>query len=173
MEKRWIATINLETLQIKSDPSFKFKCLQCANCCINLEIPLRDEDIARIEDLGFSAWEFVDYEKMFYRGDKFLGYGLRKRPFDDGCVFLGEDGKCKIYSKRPLACKLYPFILIKHGLVIEVYVKEDPFCKGIDHPDGEHIDLDFAMRYFGEVISEYRQKMGISNHQNKPADLII
>jgi hypothetical protein len=140
---------------------------------MNLEIPLRDEDITRIEDLGFNAWEFVDYEKMFYRGDKFLGYGIRKRPFDDGCVFLEEDGKCKIYPKRPLACKLHPFILIKHGAVIEVYVKKDPFCKGVDHPEGERIDLNFVMKYFGEVISEYRQKMGIFNHPNRPANLAI
>jgi len=87
VEKRWVATINLESLQVESDPSFRFKCLQCASCCMNLEIPLRDEDITRIEDIGFNAWEFVDYEKMFYRGDKFLGYGIRKRPFDDACVF--------------------------------------------------------------------------------------
>ncbi|NJE26999.1 YkgJ family cysteine cluster protein [Thermococcus sp. MV5] len=174
MEKRWVATIHLDTLQIENDPSFKFKCLPgCGRCCIELDIPLRDEDIAKIEDLGYNAWEFVDYEKMFYRGNKFLGYGLKKRPFDEACPFLQEDGKCKIYSHRPLACKLYPFILVRHGLTLEVYLKEDSFCKGINHPEGEPITLELVLRYFGDVIREYQHKLGISNTHYKPENLTI
>ncbi|NJE07355.1 YkgJ family cysteine cluster protein [Thermococcus sp. M39] len=163
MKKKWVATIHLDTLEIESDPSFKFKCLEnCAECCFRLDIPLRDEDIERIEELGYSTWEFVDYEKMFYRGDKFLGYALKKRPFDDGCIFLGEDGKCKIYPHRPLACKLYPFVLVRQGTVIEVYVRNDDFCRGINHPEGKKIDLEFVREYFWEVIERYRQKLGFS-----------
>jgi len=174
VKKRWVATVYLDTLQIESDPSFKFTCLpKCARCCIELDIPLRDEDIAKIEELGYNAWEFVDYEKMFYRGDKFLGYGLKKRPFDGGCVFLGDDYKCKIYSHRPLACRLYPFVLIKHGMALEIYVKEDSFCKGINNPNGESITGNFIIQYFGSVIEEYRHKLGISNTHYKPKNLII
>jgi len=112
---RWVATIDLETLEVESDPSFKFKCLEnCGKCCERLEIPLRDEDIARIEELGYSAWEFVDYEKLFYRGDKFIGYAIKKRPFDGACIFLDpETKKCRIYDHRPLACRLYPFVFVK------------------------------------------------------------
>ena len=161
MEKLWVATIDLETLEVKTNPEFRFKCLNnCGKCCEVLEIPLRDEDIARIEELGYNAWEFVDYEKLFYRGDKFLGYALKKRPFDDACVFLDPDTKrCRIYSHRPLACRLYPFVFVRNGKEMEVYVRMDSFCPGINHPDGEPVTREFLLREYGDVIQEYRAKV--------------
>ncbi len=156
MKKSLVAVVNLDTLEVKIISSFKFKCVEnCGRCCRELDIPLRDEDITRIEDLGYNAWEFVDYEKMFYREDKFLGYALKKRPFDDACVFLDENEKCKIYPHRPKACRLYPFVLIKHGNTLEVYIKEDEFCPGINHPDGDEIDATFIREYFREILQEY------------------
>ncbi|NJE47058.1 YkgJ family cysteine cluster protein [Thermococcus sp. GR7] len=161
MEKRWVATIHLDTLKVEYDPTFKFKCVEnCGKCCYELEIPIRDEDIAQIEELGYNAWEFVDYEKMFYRGDKFLSYALKKRPFDGGCVFLNPGTlKCKIYNHRPLACRLYPFVFVKHGNKMEVYVKKDSFCPGINHPDGEPVTKEFLLREYGDVIEDYRRKV--------------
>jgi len=161
VEKRWVATVDLETLEVEFDPSFKFKCVEnCGRCCERLDVPLRDEDIARIEELGYNAWEFVDYEKLFYRGDKFLGYALKKRPFDGACVFLDPETKrCKIYSHRPLACRLYPFVFVKHGKKMEIYVKIDSFCPGINHPEGEPVTREFLLREYGDVIEEYRAKV--------------
>ncbi len=161
MEKRWVARIHLKTLEVETDPSFKFKCVEnCGRCCYELEIPVRDEDIARIEELGYNAWEFVDYEKMFYRGDKFLSYAIKKRPFDGGCVFLDPDTmRCRIYPHRPLACRLYPFVFVKQGEVMEVYVKMDSFCPGLNHPEGELITGDFLLREYGDIIEEYRRKV--------------
>ena len=160
MIKGTIATIHLDTLRVDFDPAFKFRCVDgCSKCCTELDIILRDEDIIRIEELGYSTWEFVDYDKMFYRGDKFVGYALKKRPFDDACPFLDENGKCKIYAHRPLACKLYPFLLVKHGNVIDVYVR-DTDCPGINDPEGTPVNYAFVMEYFKEVVEEYRRKMG-------------
>lgn len=157
--KSLVAAVYLDTGRVEFDPGFKFKCLDgCAKCCAELDIPLRDEDIARIEELGYSAWEFVDYEKMFYRKDKFVGYALKKRPFDSACPFLREDGKCTIYSHRPLACRLYPFLLVKHGNVLEIYVR-DVECPGIGHREGKPVDEAFIEEYFGEVVEEYRRRM--------------
>ena len=97
MEKRWVATINLNTLELRSNPSFKFKCLEnCAECCFKLDIPLRDEDIVRIEELGYNPWEFIDYEKIFYRGDRFLGHALKKKdPLTMAVCFLEKMGNAK------------------------------------------------------------------------------
>ncbi|WP_297500449.1 YkgJ family cysteine cluster protein [Thermococcus sp.] len=161
MGKRWVATINLETLEVKTDPYFRFKCLDnCGECCEMLEIPLRDEDIARIEGLGYNAWEFVDYEKLFYRGDKFLGYALKKRAFDDACIFLDPETKrCRIYPYRPLACRLYPFVFVRKGKEMEVYVRMDSFCPGINHPEGEPVTREFLLREYGDIIGKYRAKV--------------
>lgn len=161
MEKRWVATIHLDTLKVEYDPSFKFKCVEnCGRCCRELEIPLRDEDVVAMEELGYSAWEFVDYEKMFYRGDRFLGYAIKKRPFDDACVFLDpETRRCRIYERRPLACRLYPFVFVKRGNLMEVYVKVDSFCPGIDHPGGEPVTGEFLLREYGDIVEDYRRKV--------------
>ncbi|WP_456394963.1 YkgJ family cysteine cluster protein [Thermococcus sp.] len=160
MERTLVAVIHLDTMEIEARSSFKFKCVKnCGKCCMELDIPLRDEDIAAIEDLGYSAWEFVDYEKMFYRGDRFLGYALKKRPFDDACIFLDENSRCRIYPHRPRACRLYPFVLIRNGSVMEVYIRNDEFCPGINHPEGETIDQEFIREYFSEIIEEYGRKL--------------
>jgi Fe-S-cluster containining protein len=161
LEKRWVATIDLETLEVEYDPTFKFKCLEdCGKCCYELEIPVRDEDIARIEELGYSAWEFVDYNKMFYRGDKFLGYAIKKNPVTDECVFLDpETKKCKIYRDRPLACRLYPFVFVKHGETMEIYIRMDFFCPGVNHPEGEEITAEFILREYGDILRDYQDKL--------------
>ncbi|EEB73901.1 YkgJ family cysteine cluster protein [Thermococcus sp. AM4] len=161
VRKTLVATVDLLTLNVELVNPVKFKCVEnCGRCCYELEIPLRDEDVEAIEELGYSAWEFVDYEKMFYRGDKFLGYALKKRPFDGGCVFLDpETKKCRIYPNRPMACRLYPFVFIKHGAKMEVYIKEDSFCPGINHPDGEPVDGSFLLREYGWLFEEYRRKL--------------
>jgi len=159
LENRWVATVHLDTLKVEYDPTFKFKCVEnCGLCCSNLDIPLRDEDVETIEDLGYNAWEFVDYEKAFYRGDRFLGYALKKRPLDDSCIFLDPETKrCRIYDHRPLACRLYPFIFIKNGNLMEVYVKEDTFCPGVGHPDGEPVTEEFLMREYGDLLRKYHR----------------
>lgn len=161
VKKRLVATVDLLTLEVRVESEIRFKCLEnCGKCCTDLEIPLRDEDVARIEELGYSTWEFVDYEKTFYRGDKFLGYALKKRPFDGACIFLDPETKrCRIYDHRPLACRLYPFIFVKHGNVMEIYVKEDSFCPGIDHPDGEPVGEEFILREYGGLLREYQKSL--------------
>ncbi|BAA30805.1 YkgJ family cysteine cluster protein [Pyrococcus horikoshii] len=138
MEGELIAKINLKTGElevIKED--FRFKCLDnCGKCCIENDIPLREEDIERIKKLGYDEDYFVDFTKMVYRGPKFLGYTLKKRPFDNACVFLDpETKKCRIYEHRPLACRLYPFALVRHGDELEIYVRNVD-CPGINHPEG-------------------------------------
>ena len=39
---------------------------------------------------------------------------------DGGCVFLGADNLCRIHGKfgsaaKPLACRIYPFLLVPAG----------------------------------------------------------
>ncbi|MFA4639439.1 YkgJ family cysteine cluster protein [Pyrococcus kukulkanii] len=154
MERELIAIVDMKTGEVEVvKEDFRFKCVEdCAKCCIENDVPLREEDIERIKALGYDEDYFVDYTKMFYRGPRFLGYAMKKRPFDDACVFLDpETKKCRIYEHRPLACKLYPFILIKHENKLEIYIKKDNICPGINHPEGDPIEV-IIEKYFGEVI---------------------
>ncbi len=70
----------------------------CSRCCHNTEMMLTREDVERIESLG--------YRDFYYESDGFL-YLKNK---NGKCVFLGEDGKCKIYEARPYGCRFYPYI---------------------------------------------------------------
>ncbi len=157
---RLVAELDLGSMKLKADPSFKFRCLDnCGKCCCELDVPLTDEDIERIEELGYSAWEFVDYSKAFYRGNRFLGYALRKRPFDGCCVFLDpETRRCRIYDHRPKACRLYPFVFIRDGKKLLIKVRDGEECPGIGDPDGDVINLKFLMKNYGDIIMECRKK---------------
>jgi Fe-S-cluster containining protein len=71
----------------------------CILCCLSTEMLLSDEDVRRIEKLGFNRSYFV-------HGDD--GW-LVLNNTDRKCVF--HDGeKCKIYESRPEGCKFYPVI---------------------------------------------------------------
>lgn len=150
--------VDLVILEVEFDLIFKFKCIEnCGFCCERFEILFRDEDIERIEGLGYNIWEFVDYEKFFYRGDKFLGYVIKKNFVIDVCVFFDlEIKKCKIYNYRLFVCRLYLFVFVKYGERMEIYIKEDLFCFGINYFDGKFVIKDFFMKEYWDIIEEYR-----------------
>ncbi len=157
---RVVARLELGSMRLERDPSFKFRCVEnCGKCCCELDIPLTDEDVERIEELGYSAWEFVDYDKAFYRDGEFLGYALKKRPFDDCCVFLDPETKrCRIHDSRPLACRLYPFVFVRDGRFLEVSIRDEGECPGIGAPDGDQLSLRFLLDNYGDVIVGCREK---------------
>ena len=63
---------------------------------------LCEEDIKRIEKLGYSREYFAEVDK-----DDFI----RLRNINGHCVFLDPvSNLCKIYPNRPTGCKLYPVI---------------------------------------------------------------
>ena len=81
----------------------------CFKCCIKTEMPLTEDDIRRIESLGYRREQFVVVK----------GGIPRLRNKNGKCVFLGEDGKCIIYKHRPLGCRLYPVIQVNGGCDVD------------------------------------------------------
>ena len=78
-------------------------------------MPLTEEDIERIESLGYRREDFVVV------GDDGIP---RLRNVDGHCVFLDvKTGRCKIYPYRPLGCRLYPLVYVP-GVGVTV----DPEC---------------------------------------------
>ena len=71
----------------------------CVKCCIETRMPLTSFDIERITKQGYDIKDFVVKRKRERQ--------LKNR--DGRCVFLGDDG-CKIYSFRPIGCRLYPLV---------------------------------------------------------------
>ncbi len=75
---------------------------------------LLPEDIERIENLGYEESYFVVYVDGF----------AKLRNVDGHCIFFDPTTKrCKIYSHRPLGCRIYPIIFDE-----EYGVMLDPLC---------------------------------------------
>ncbi len=72
---------------------------RCVTCCIETEMPLTEDDIKRIEKLGFKRTDFT----VEAEGE------TRLRNLAKSCFFLKDD-KCRIYDDRPEGCRIYPLI---------------------------------------------------------------
>jgi Fe-S-cluster containining protein len=73
----------------------------CGRCCYQTEMPLTNEDIERIEKLGYKRQEFAVKVNGIYR----------LRNINGKCYFLDESNRCRIYDHRPIGCRIYPVIL--------------------------------------------------------------
>jgi lysine-N-methylase len=96
-------------------------CHQCGTCCKEYLVAITDEEKQRIDQQN---WQ----EDPELRGAQlFLRRGLPWRRFwqlnhrpDGSCVFLTDDGRCRIHARfgfdaKPLPCRMYPFVLIPGG----------------------------------------------------------
>lgn len=96
-------------------------CHLCGHCCTDYWVPVTDEERKRIEE---QAWDklpefqgkplFVKYGKWWARK-----YRLNHRN-GDHCIFLSDEGRCRIHEKfgaqaKPFACQLYPYVLVPVG----------------------------------------------------------
>lgn len=98
-------------LPVRSLPvAQNWDCRGCAACCRSYSIPVTADERKRIEaqnwDLGAPLFDA-------------RGTALNHRP-DGACVFLGDDNRCRIHAKfgaaaKPLACRVYPFLLVPAG----------------------------------------------------------
>lgn len=105
-------------MQVRSLPVLQnWDCHSCGDCCRSYAVPVTDEERARIEGQGWEAFpEFKGVPYFVKRGGE---YYLNHRA-DGGCVFLGADNLCRIHGKfgsaaKPLACRIYPFLLVPAG----------------------------------------------------------
>ncbi|MBY8999538.1 MAG: YkgJ family cysteine cluster protein [Candidatus Heimdallarchaeota archaeon] len=72
---------------------------KCYECCLDTEMTLSEEDITRVEQLGYKIEEFLDEKDGF----------MALRNIDNHCIFL-KDESCSIYENRPQGCRFYPLI---------------------------------------------------------------
>ena len=88
------------------------RCSKCGICCTETEMLLSEKDIKRLETAGFSKNSFVKFDRQ--------GYALLRNQ-DGYCVFYDLNQKqCRIYSDRPVGCRVYPVILDEEkGIVFD------------------------------------------------------
>lgn len=108
------------SLPIRSLPVWQnWDCHGCGNCCRDYQVGVTEAERQRIEAQG---WEKdLGGAVLFVRQGRWWSRRYRLNHAKDGtCVFLNEQGRCRIHEKfggdaKPLACRLYPFILIPAG----------------------------------------------------------
>jgi lysine-N-methylase len=89
----------------------RYSCHGCGNCCRDFTVQLRPADIEKLRAQGWEETLGVPVTTEF-RGVTYL------RQRDDGaCVFLMDDGLCRIhkehgFAEKPVACQLFPFVLV-------------------------------------------------------------
>jgi lysine-N-methylase len=96
-------------------------CRSCTNCCREYRVYLTDAERDRIAALDLSDQaDLVGMTPVVREGSLGAGrYRLNQRS-DGRCVFLGNEGRCRIHERfgaeaKPLACRLYPFVLVPAG----------------------------------------------------------
>ncbi len=95
-----------------SVPDQRWSCHSCTRCCRELVGDLREEDRRRLDE---QQWEsrlgVAPYVQVRNK------WALNKRP-DGRCVFLQDDGLCRIHAElgfdaKPFPCRAYPFTLVE------------------------------------------------------------
>lgn len=106
----------------------RWSCHQCGVCCRGSIVPLSEDDRKRLAE---QRWE----ERPEHQGqpvmvrESWLGHDYRLAQRDDGsCVFLMEDGLCRIHKElgfdaKPLVCRMFPLQVVPRDKVAYVTVR--------------------------------------------------
>jgi len=104
-------------------------CQGCGQCCREYQVGITEEERQRIIDQGWENEPALGGLPLFVRGGPWYSRQWQLNHKSDGsCVFLNEKGLCRIHDRfgaetKPLACRLYPFILVKAGDHLRVGVR--------------------------------------------------
>jgi len=93
----------------------RLDCLEneCCECCKDTKMQLSEEDIRRIERLGYRRDDFsIEID------------GVRVLKNVNGSCYFLKGGMCSIYDSRPVGCRLYPVIYHVDGKKAVI----DHFC---------------------------------------------
>ena len=96
-------------------------CHVCGSCCKEYVVRISDDERRRIEALDWSDDPVVRGLPLFKKSGPPWSRSYHLNHHKDGsCVFLSDQGRCRIherygYQTKPLPCRLFPFILIPAG----------------------------------------------------------
>lgn len=110
--------LELPTLQ-------NWSCHNCGGCCKQHTIDITEEEKKRIESQGWETDPATADKTLFVTSGK--SHRLAQQP-DGACVFLNEEGLCRIHAKygepaKPLACRIYPYAFHPSGDDIAVSLR--------------------------------------------------
>ena len=97
--------LDAQFLELHRELFADYDCCKCGNCCKNCEILLNENDVVAASTyLGQTTESFVAKYLTAADPEDELPYKFKSSP----CVFLQEDGKCRIQDCKPTVCREYP-----------------------------------------------------------------
>jgi lysine-N-methylase len=95
-------------------------CHVCGTCCKEYLVTVSDDERERIEDQGWDPAELGGRAPFALQGPPWARRVTLNHRADGSCVFLSEQGRCRIherfgYAAKPLPCRLFPFVLVPAG----------------------------------------------------------
>jgi lysine-N-methylase len=107
-----------------------WSCHNCSGCCRQHLIEITEEERQRILDQKWTTKDGVPDGAVVvpHGGSLFKKSWRLTHGSDGGCVFLGDDGLCRIHAKfgeaaKPLACRIYPYALHPAGKKVTVSLR--------------------------------------------------
>ena len=108
-------------VRVTPSAKIRFKCTGCGDCCRNVKetVPVDSQDAfyltKHLRDLGMDIYcvdQFLEQyaEPALLDECGFFVYFLKSVGKDNACIFL-KDNRCSVQEVKPLACKLYPFMV--------------------------------------------------------------
>ncbi len=107
-----------------------WSCHNCSGCCRQHQIEITQAEHNRIQSQNWTpAAGIPEGQPIFQTVGSFWNKrkALAHQP-DGACVFLNEDGLCRIHAKfgeaaKPLACRVYPYALHPKGNTVAVSLR--------------------------------------------------
>ena len=133
----------------------KWDCHQCGHCCRGSLVPLSEEDVLRLQS---QAWD----QREEYRNTKVMvPYPSSKKRFrlaqhsDGSCVFLGENGLCRIHSElgyeaKPAICRVFPLQLVPRGNDVALTIRRACPSSAADRGSSLQNHLPFVKQFVQE-----------------------
>ena len=121
-----------------------WSCHNCGGCCKQHVIEITDAEKKCIEAQGWDADDELKNTTVIESSGK--THRLGHQP-DGSCVFLNEDGLCRIHAKygepaKPLACRIYPYAFHPAGDDIAVSLRFS--CPSVVENKGRPVDTQQA-----------------------------
>ena len=112
-------------VRVTPSDKIRFRCTLCGACCRNVKetVPVDCKDTfyltKYLRNLGMDIYcvdQFLEQyaEPALLDECGFFVYFLKSVGEDNACIFL-KDNRCSVQEAKPLACRLYPFMVDPNG----------------------------------------------------------
>jgi Fe-S-cluster containining protein len=158
----------------------KFRCTGCGNCCKEPLLPLTHEDLTRLVlHTGQDAMKLVRFVSRdeINMDDEPEGFALLRqgrramvlRHARGGCLYLGEDNRCTVYSHRPLGCRIFPFdpTFSKSGRLIRLQLIQATDCPYETDGHNSIKDLEKLNQRYDSAMTRYHARIADWNDRQR------